>query len=458
MADALPNLSPSEFLKHYRLVGDAKREFDRAADEAKAKQGIYRSALKAAKKSGVNQAMLIEAMRIKTTADEAEVAMQFRDLGRYLRYLNSPLGEQFGLFDDGVAEVPADARKEYEDWEAHEQGYRAAQAGVPAPCLHPARPVPQAGAPHSGGLIPAGIRASAVPMPRAILARRGGRAFRAGEGRQAARRISACSSAMRAGAWLAISASTAAARCAGTGSRPAAQLATWAREAPMARARSACQRAPNRSAPAARRRSGVMVEACCPELAFNPILFADVQVIADADASSLFIHGLVAANTAVWAVFSPRGHRDQAMAVCGDFSGVADRIAHRSVSMAPAGLPGRVRVGSGGDAQPVHLDGAGLGVVAIRHLEGVEMHRVSVAARAVLSGGDHADFGQRAADPFAGLGVGLHCEKAKNGHLGLSCVRRANPRLTRALYPNRLSPSNGIVRRGDHEMLQMGRA
>lgn len=138
MADALPNLSPSEFLKHYRLVGDAKREFDRAADEAKAKQGIYRSALKAAKKSGVNQAMLIEAMRIKTTADEAKVAMQFRDLGRYLRYLNSPFGEQFGLFDDGVAEVPGDARKEYEDWEAHEQGYRAAQAGTPIDqCPHP---------------------------------------------------------------------------------------------------------------------------------------------------------------------------------------------------------------------------------------------------------------------------------------------------------------------------------
>lgn len=127
----IPNLTPEAFLQHYRVIGDAKRVMDRVQDELKSARGIYRSALKAAKKEGVNQTMLIEAMRIKTIADEAEEAMHFRDLGRYLRYLNSPLGAQFGLFDDAQTEVSPDARAKHDDWEAHEAGYRAAQAGTP---------------------------------------------------------------------------------------------------------------------------------------------------------------------------------------------------------------------------------------------------------------------------------------------------------------------------------------
>lgn len=132
MSDApTPNLTPEEFLKNYRRVADAKRDMDKVADELKSARGVYRSALKAAKKIGVNQAMLIQAMQIVTVQDEAEVTMDFRDLGRYLRYLNSPIGAQFGLFDDGQVEVSADARSEHDQWEANDQGYRAAQAGTP---------------------------------------------------------------------------------------------------------------------------------------------------------------------------------------------------------------------------------------------------------------------------------------------------------------------------------------
>ena len=92
----------------------AKRDMDKVADELKSARGVYRSALKAAKKIGVNQAMLIQAMQIVTVQDEAEVTMDFRDLGRYLRYLNSPIGAQFGLFDDGQVEVSADARAQHD--------------------------------------------------------------------------------------------------------------------------------------------------------------------------------------------------------------------------------------------------------------------------------------------------------------------------------------------------------
>ena len=132
MSDApTPNLTPEELLKNYRRVADAKRDMDKVADELKSARGVYRSALKAAKKIGVNQAMLIQAMQIVTVQDEAEVTMDFRDLGRYLRYLNSPIGAQFGLFDDGQVEVSADARAQHDEWEANDQGYRAAQAGTP---------------------------------------------------------------------------------------------------------------------------------------------------------------------------------------------------------------------------------------------------------------------------------------------------------------------------------------
>ena len=117
---------------------------DRVQDELKSARGIYRSALKAAKKQGVNQAILIEAMRIKTIADETEEAMHFRDLGRYLRYLNSPLA-QFNLFDDAPTEVSPDARAKHDDWEAHEAGYRAIRAGTPVETAHSRRQRSRAG-------------------------------------------------------------------------------------------------------------------------------------------------------------------------------------------------------------------------------------------------------------------------------------------------------------------------
>lgn len=130
MAD-IPNVTPAEFLKHVRIIGDAQREYDEAHDLAKSKHGVYRAALKAAKKSGIDEDALKDAIRIHTRSDEATESLYFRNLGRYLNYMNSPLGKQFGLFDDGAGEVPADARTKHEEWEANNQGYRAAQAGTP---------------------------------------------------------------------------------------------------------------------------------------------------------------------------------------------------------------------------------------------------------------------------------------------------------------------------------------
>lgn len=127
----IPNVTPAELLKHVRLIGNAQREYDEAHVAAKSKQGVYRAAYKAAKKAGIDEAALKDAIRIHTRSDEATESLYFRNLGRYLNYMNSPLGKQFGLFDDGASTVPSGARKEHEEWEAHDQGYRAAQAGTP---------------------------------------------------------------------------------------------------------------------------------------------------------------------------------------------------------------------------------------------------------------------------------------------------------------------------------------
>ncbi len=131
-SDQAPNLTPEDFLTHYRRVAEAKRELEKIEQEVRSVRGQYRSALKQAKRGGVNQAMLVEALRIRTTADEAEVAMDLRDLGRYLRYLNAPLGEQFLLFDDQASEVPPSAAEQQAAWDADDTGYRQAQAGVSA--------------------------------------------------------------------------------------------------------------------------------------------------------------------------------------------------------------------------------------------------------------------------------------------------------------------------------------
>ena len=63
MSDApTPNPTPEGFLKNCRRVADAKRD-GQACRRTEVARGVYRSALKAAKKIGVNQAMLIRRCR-----------------------------------------------------------------------------------------------------------------------------------------------------------------------------------------------------------------------------------------------------------------------------------------------------------------------------------------------------------------------------------------------------------
>lgn len=135
------NVSREEFLRHFRACASLRGEVDEA-------NGRYRAAIKAAGEAGIDEKSLVQAIKIRKSGDEAKEAMRFRDLGRYLRYLDMPLGHQFALFeeeapaasapDDGDGDEYADApddldgeRDEDEQavWDATQAGRRAGRGG-----------------------------------------------------------------------------------------------------------------------------------------------------------------------------------------------------------------------------------------------------------------------------------------------------------------------------------------
>src|SRR5215469_4730275 len=92
MAKRVPpkgNVTPETFMEHYEAVSATKA----AVDDA---NSAHRHALKAAKRDGLDQAMLLRAMSYaRMDADKRD--SQFRDLGRYLTWLQVPIGTQLGF-------------------------------------------------------------------------------------------------------------------------------------------------------------------------------------------------------------------------------------------------------------------------------------------------------------------------------------------------------------------------
>lgn len=119
---AASNLPPHIFLEHYRECVRLKRDVEQA-------QGRYRSAVKRAKASGVDQAALIQAMSL-VKQDTSAVELHFRNVGRYLAWLESPIGTQGALFGVSDDQRPTEqAAGEHREWAASEAGYEAGKAG-----------------------------------------------------------------------------------------------------------------------------------------------------------------------------------------------------------------------------------------------------------------------------------------------------------------------------------------
>lgn len=100
----------------------ARTKFEEAHEVSKAEQGAYRSILKAAKKSGINQDVLVRAMDARRR-DEADVVAEERTYIRYCALLNMPM-RQADLFGD----MPQPT-VEQQVFDAADAGYQAGKTG-----------------------------------------------------------------------------------------------------------------------------------------------------------------------------------------------------------------------------------------------------------------------------------------------------------------------------------------
>lgn len=99
-------LSDDDVKVHLGKLDRLYSNWEKDADVAKQTLGVYRSALKAAKKSGIDTDAYVGA-RDKNRADHGKVITQAANEGRYLRVMNSPLATQMMLFQNLEEPGPA---------------------------------------------------------------------------------------------------------------------------------------------------------------------------------------------------------------------------------------------------------------------------------------------------------------------------------------------------------------
>jgi len=116
------NVGPEVLLKHYRVIRDAAA--------AHKDTGM---ALARAKKSAKSDGIDLDAFRLlegfaKLGTDEAEI--RHRNLLRYAKWLDMPIGMQADMFGDkSYATVPDKAKEEQAEWAAGDAGRTAGRAG-----------------------------------------------------------------------------------------------------------------------------------------------------------------------------------------------------------------------------------------------------------------------------------------------------------------------------------------
>lgn len=115
-----PGLTDEQVKGELTRLNRLYSDWEKDRDVAKQSIGVYRSALKAAKKIGVDTDAYT-AMRDKDRADHGKVIMQSANEGRYLRIIKSPLAD-LGLFQN--LEPPT-----LDEEPASEKGLRAGRSG-----------------------------------------------------------------------------------------------------------------------------------------------------------------------------------------------------------------------------------------------------------------------------------------------------------------------------------------
>lgn len=120
------NVPSTTFLEFYRTTGSAKRDIETA-------RSAYQSAMKAAKKAGIDTKMLTQARAIATSDDIDAELHGLYTLIRYLKYLQIPIGKQLAmeLGDDmpKTEGIPEEAAKQQALWDAEAMGWKAGRGG-----------------------------------------------------------------------------------------------------------------------------------------------------------------------------------------------------------------------------------------------------------------------------------------------------------------------------------------
>lgn len=99
----------SVYLSWLGKIEIAKNALDKVTDLRRQKNGEYRAILKAAKDDGCNVDAILEARELHAK-DHTIVVVDYRDIGRVLRLIRSPLAVQLELFADQALSSPANAR------------------------------------------------------------------------------------------------------------------------------------------------------------------------------------------------------------------------------------------------------------------------------------------------------------------------------------------------------------
>lgn len=90
--------APQETVERWReKIVVAQAAVEKAAKPLKTRKAEYQVVVKAAKKDGVNTTALLRAIELNKL-DMIQVATDTSDLGKYLRWMGSPLGVQLNLF------------------------------------------------------------------------------------------------------------------------------------------------------------------------------------------------------------------------------------------------------------------------------------------------------------------------------------------------------------------------
>lgn len=96
------NVPDEVYERHLGEIEAKHGEMAEAQEALASARGAYRAALKAAKKDGCNADAITDALK-ERKKDVDERKTHWRDVGRILRLMKSPLGTQFGLFEEAEA-------------------------------------------------------------------------------------------------------------------------------------------------------------------------------------------------------------------------------------------------------------------------------------------------------------------------------------------------------------------